>query len=108
MLVADNVWALDRRQDPNFVERVFLLLIGKVIHFDLLEGVDLLVRVPLHLVHARVRAFACIKLHSPSLAIMSKSFSDILPLLGFIVLYYYQINGIMEPILHLFNSFLTL
>lgn len=58
MLVPYDVGALDGGQDPHLVESVLLLFLGQVVHFDLLEGVDLAVGVSLHLVHTRVRALS--------------------------------------------------
>jgi len=47
-LVANHIWVLDRGQNSNFIESVFLFLGRKFAQFDFLHGVDFAVRFPLH------------------------------------------------------------
>jgi len=58
LFVADDVGVADRRQDPDFVEGVFLFLFVEVAQLDPLQGVLVVVGQPLHLVDGAVRAFA--------------------------------------------------
>lgn len=54
MLVADDVCGVERGQNAHLVQRVFLLLVRKVVHLHFLQRVNLRVRYPLHLVNAGV------------------------------------------------------
>jgi len=58
ILVADDVGMLDGSQDPDLVEGILLLLLGKLAHLDLLHGVEGSVRDPLDRVDLAEGAFA--------------------------------------------------
>jgi hypothetical protein len=57
MFVADDVGGVEGGQDAHFIECVLLFFIGEVIHLHLLEGIDLGVDYPLHLINTRIGSF---------------------------------------------------
>ena len=76
LLVADHVGTSDRGQNSNFVECVFLLFFGEIVHFDFFEGVGLRVDCALHFVNAGVCSLAYFANMVPSFPIMTKSLID--------------------------------
>jgi hypothetical protein len=56
LLVRNDILVLDRGQDPHLIYSVFLLLLREVPKAHFLQGVDLVVRDPLDLVHLTISA----------------------------------------------------